>query len=161
MERRHPNVVNLDELPAVEGPRSGAFRSLIRPLGRSTGGQKLGCSFYEVEPGAVAFPFHWHGANDEALIIVSGAGTVRIGPAEIPVRAGDYVAFPAGSEHAHQLRNTGTETLRYYAMSTMIYPEVAGYPDSNKLGVLAPPTRYVFHTDDARDYFDGEPLAKE
>jgi uncharacterized cupin superfamily protein len=164
MERRHPNVVNADELDPQEGPTKGAYRSTYRRLGQSAGAQQIGCSLYEVAPGSIAFPYHWHGSNEEALIVVSGTGTLRLGEAEVAVRGGDFIAFPAGPGQAHQLRNTGTEPLRYYALSTQKDPEVVGYPDSKKVAyftrVGGKPLRALFFEEDGqRDYFDRDPHA--
>jgi uncharacterized cupin superfamily protein len=38
---------------------------------------------------------------------------------------------------AHQIVNTGSEELRYLAVSTQQSPEVAEYPDTGRFGVLA------------------------
>lgn len=164
MERRHPLVANADEVPATEGPVVGTYRSTMVPLGRATGGKKLGCSFYEVPAGAAAFPYHWHSANEEAIIVLSGTGTIRLGDAEVQLRAGDYVAMPTGPQHSHQVRNTGTEPLRYYCVSTKLDPEVVGYPDSRKLGVAyygadGNITRSLFFEEETRGYFDRDPGA--
>ena len=169
MARRHPNVANLDEVEAMDTAKAfnrseadlGVFGAKFRRLADATGGRSIGCSFFEVAPGRTAYPFHWHLANEEALIVVSGEGTLRIGDAEVAVRGGDYVAFPVGLAHAHQLKNTGDEPLRYYCISTLLDPEVCGYPDSKKIGTLSRkgPLRFVFREDDNRDYFDREPLA--
>lgn len=163
MSRRHPNVANLDEVEPVEGPRAGAFRAEMRPLGRAAGNRALGCTHYTVEPGAHAFPHHFHTANEEAVLVLEGTGTLRLGAEEVPVRAGDWIALTTGADHAHQLRNTGAVPLRYVCVSTMVYPEVCGYPDSKKLGLIhrdpAHPLRAVFFEEDARGYFDREPEA--
>lgn len=164
--RRHPNVINLNEAPEAPGLSQGAFRSNIRFLGRQAGGEKLGCSFYEVPVGCAAFPFHWHAANEEALIILSGEGTLRLGEESIQVHAGDYVALLTGTKRAHQLRNTGKDPLRYYCISTLISPEVAGYPDSDKVGALVKEDgAYVlmnaYYREENREYFAREPLATE
>src|SRR5690349_2718095 len=107
MARRHAQIANIDEIDRQEGPRQGTFGSHYRRFGAATGAKQLGASLYEVEPGNAAFPLHWHAANEEAIIIVSGTGTMRIGEERVPVRAGDFVAMPVGSGHAHQLENTG------------------------------------------------------
>ncbi|HLL55447.1 MAG TPA: cupin domain-containing protein [Myxococcaceae bacterium] len=169
MERRHPHVINADEVAPVEGPSKGAYGSSVRMLGRAAGAKQLGCSLYEVAPGKAAFPFHWHMLKEEAIIVLSGTGTLRLGDAQVQVRAGDYVALPVGASCAHQLRNTGSEPLRYYALSTMGDAEVAVYPDSRKLGVLSmmegSQMRVLFHDEDGKQsqeaYFAREPLAEE
>ncbi len=38
---------------------------------------------------------------------------------------------------AHQMRNTSHGDLEYLCVSTMIAPEVAEYPDSGKIGIIA------------------------
>ena len=80
----------------------------------------------------------------------------------VPLRAGDYVAFPVGEETAHQIINSSTGVLRYLCMSTMIEPELVKYPDTNKIGVVAgrapaPVFRAIFRLGgEPVDYWDGE-----
>jgi uncharacterized cupin superfamily protein len=160
--RRHANVVNLDELPAADGPSAGALGARVRWVGAAAGAVKLGCSFTEVEPGKAAWPCHWHAANEEAIVVVEGTGTLRLGEERVEVRAGDYVTLACGV--AHQLINSGTGPLRYWCFSTKLDPEVVGYPDSGKVGFstrAAPggPVRVLARPEASLSYFDGEPLA--
>ncbi|HTE54836.1 MAG TPA: hypothetical protein VK698_28475, partial [Kofleriaceae bacterium] len=93
-------------------------------------------------------------------------GTARIGDASVEIRAGDYLAFPAGNAAAHQTTNTGTGPLRYLCFSTLIATDVIGYPDSGKIGVrhsvVAPDgtrrrlLRTNFRDGTGVDYWDGE-----
>jgi uncharacterized cupin superfamily protein len=164
MERRHPNVVNGDEIEAQPGPTKGRYASRTRRMGQAAGAQQIGCSLYEVAPGAMAFPYHWHGANEEVIIVVSGTGNARIGDTTVPIRSGDFIAFPAGQGHAHQLEANGSEPLRYYCLSTQKDPEVCGYPDSKKIAMFSrvggKPVRVLLHEEDGqRDYFDRDPHA--
>ena len=73
------------------------------------------------------------------------------------MRAGDYIAFPPGPP-GHQIVNRGAGPLRYLALSTMIEPEVAVYPDSKKVGVLSRSQGLasVHRQGDAVDYYEGE-----
>jgi uncharacterized cupin superfamily protein len=165
MGNRHPNVTNLDEMPWNEGSTHGTrigYRD--KWCADEAGGKQLGASFYEVEPGKTAFPHHAHLVNEEAIYVLDGEGTLRLGDQKIPVRAGDYIALLAGLDHPHQLVNTGAATLRYLCMSTRRAPEIAIYPDAGKLGVLggeAIPIREMYFRKDARTgsaaYFEGEP----
>lgn len=142
-----------------------AFRR--KRLAGETVDDDLGCSLYEIPPGKRGWPYHFHTGNAEAIYVLSGTGELR-GPDDERERLepGVYAAFPAGPEGAHQLRNTGEESLRYLAMSTMNEPDVLRYPDSDKVGVMAgePPggdtdarllDRY-FRMDDAVDYWADE-----
>ena len=171
MDRRHPCVVNVEEVPSmdlgqmfgVSPERMGGYGAKVRRLGAAAGAKQIGCSLYEVEPGKAAYPRHWHLANEEAVIVIAGAGTLHVGDAKIEVRAGDYVAMPTGAENAHFLENTGKETLRYYCLSTMNDPEIAGYPDSKKIGFLSRKDgkmlRGLYREEETRDYFDRDPRA--
>jgi uncharacterized cupin superfamily protein len=132
-----------------------AFRR--KRLGMAAGGKGIGVSWFELQPGAKAFPHHYHLANEEAVFVLEGEGVLRLGTEEHRLGAGDYVAFPPGPP-AHQILNRSQAPLRFLAMSTMLDPEIAVYPDSKKLGVLA--RRYgivaVHREGDAVDYYEGE-----
>jgi uncharacterized cupin superfamily protein len=125
-----------------------AFRR--KQLGRAGGSERLGASLYELPPGKRSWPYHYHTGNEEALYVLSGEGTLRVGDeddsSQYPLRAGDYVALPAGPESAHRVSNAddtgdgGTderEPLRYLVFSTMNDPDITVYPDSGKLGLYA------------------------
>jgi uncharacterized cupin superfamily protein len=167
MTRKH--VANLDEVASTEA-RKGSHRYTRKQVGAAAGGRQLGCSHMVLPPGAVSFPFHWHGANEEAIFVIAGRGTLRIGAERVAVRSGDWIAMPCGPEHAHQMVNDSDAPLEYLCVSTMIPVEVWGYPDSHKIGFTAAPPgsgpaeRYVmkFVKDDANvDYYADEPLATE
>jgi uncharacterized cupin superfamily protein len=135
----------------------GGFAFRRKRLGAAAGSKGLGVSWFELQPGRKSFPFHFHLANDEAVFILEGEGVLRLGDEEHRVRAGDYVAFPPGPP-GHQLINRSDGPLRFLAMSTMREPEVAVYPDSKKLGVLARGhgIMSVHRQDDAVDYYQDE-----
>jgi uncharacterized cupin superfamily protein len=159
-------IVHEDEVNWIEQSHGERFSFKRRMLGLATGAEKLGCSLFEVAPGKRAWPFHFHFANEEALYILEGSGTLRLGSEEFAIGKGHFVTFRAGADSPHQLINTGTAALRYICFSTMHSPEVAGYPDSKKIGVIggrapgANPAvnalRKVFRETDAVDYYDGE-----
>jgi uncharacterized cupin superfamily protein len=124
----------------------------------------LGCGAFCVKPGKRAFPKHAHLANDEALYIVSGDGTLTVGDASESLVAGDFTMLPRGADFAHVLVNDGDEDLVYLCMSTMVMPEIVKYPDSGKLGVLASKNFWAdseagvsgFYRPNPVDYWDGE-----
>jgi uncharacterized cupin superfamily protein len=167
MERRHPNVINVEEVE-VFPMQKGRHDMSIRRLGAPAGSQALGAMHITLPPGAISFPMHAHFANEEAIFILSGVGTARIGEARIAVRAGDWVALPTGPAHAHQMVNDSNEALVYLCMSTMHTPEVVLYPESKKIGAsVADPQSPrgfkrlgIFHEKDGTvDYWEGEPDA--
>lgn len=165
MSRRHPRVVNLEEVEPGPSVGQGQIGSERRMLAAAAGGVGLGASHFTLAPGHTAFPHHWHSANEEALFVLEGTGTLRIGAEEVAVRAGDWASFPVGPESAHQLVNTGAGPLKYLCFSTMQSPEVCGYPDSRKVAWFwrpagKPPMRGVFFEEEQHGYYDREPLAE-
>jgi len=64
---------------------------------------------YLVLPGQEQSP-HAHEGSDKVYAVLSGAGFARVGGERIPVRAGQAVFCPAGSEHA--IENVGFEEMR-------------------------------------------------
>lgn len=134
---RHPQVVHLDEVEPSSSQRGERYACTRRALGRAAGGQQLGCSHMVVPPGKRAWPRHWHAANEEAVYVLSGIGTLRLGEEQLPLRPGDYVALPAGGPPAHQVVNTGPVDLIYLVMSTMVATDITVYPDSGKVGLFA------------------------
>lgn len=164
--RRHPNVVHRDEVEPTIVER-GRHRFQRRALGSASGSTQLGGSLMELAPGAVSYPLHFHCANEEAIYVISGQGTARIGDSRVAVRAGDWIALPVGPEHAHQMINDGAEPLVYLVLATDHKCEVIGYPDSKKIAALGgdswerPWVREIKRSGDTLDYWDGEPEAKD
>jgi len=132
-------------------------------LGVAAGGDGLGCSLYELPPGRRGWPYHYHAANEEALYVLSGEGTLRTPGGTQTLEAGDYAAFPATREGAHAVVNDGDEPLCYLIVSEMTDPDVTMYPDSDGLGVYvgsAPGRREerafggYYRQDDDVDFWD-------
>jgi uncharacterized cupin superfamily protein len=166
-ERRHPHVVNLDEVEARKMTHGTRFGAAMKHLGRATAARGIGCTYYEIEPGRTAFPHHFHSINEEAVYVLEGEGTQRIGDEEVPVRAGDFITHRTGPAHAHQLVNTGKTPLRYLCFSTLSAAEVVGYPDSKKLAAASAASyeeamsgkhwvRIIVRDDVGVGYYDGE-----
>lgn len=160
--RRHPNVVNIAELKPGGFSKGSRFALQNRPLGRATGARGIGCSWYEVPPGKTAFPNHYHCANEEAIYVLEGSGMLHIGADQVAVGPGDYMTFPVGPAHTHQLLNTGETPLRYLCMATMIPTEVVGYPNSKKIGAMGfsatgeQMVRIIVKESSVVDYYEGE-----
>jgi len=143
MTRPILNVDDVEYAPrpagfAAKGAAAAHFDARTGQVGSRIGAQKLGYNITAVPPGKAAFPFHSHRVNEEMFMVLQGTGELRIGAEKFGIRRGDIIACPPGGpETAHQIRNTGTEELRYLAVSTLMTPEIAEYPDSGKFGVFA------------------------
>lgn len=152
--------------PEFEDHEREGFSYRRARLGRAAGSQRLGASLFEVPPGQATFPYHWHGANEEMLIVVSGRPSLRTPDGWRELVEGEVVAFPTGPDGAHQIQNRSDEPVRLLVVSEMNAPEVSGYPDTDKIGAFTRPPGSpadpdelfgFFHGEDQVDYWDGEP----
>jgi uncharacterized cupin superfamily protein len=156
-------VPNVFEPEFDDAEERAGFMSRQAQLGRQAHAKRLGASLYELPPGQTTFPYHWHVANEEMLIVLRGAVDLRGPDGWRAVDEGEVVAFPRGERGAHQMRNRGDDAVRFLVISEMRGPEVVVYPDSGKVGAreLAPGApgdalRLNFRADDAVDYWEGE-----
>ncbi|ELY43670.1 cupin domain-containing protein [Natronorubrum sulfidifaciens] len=143
----------------------GEMRVRRKQLGEQTDGDELGCSLYELPAGHESWPYHYHTANEEAMYVLAGRGTLRLADEPHSLTAGDYVSFPADETGGHKVINDSDAPLRYLVVSTMNEPDVTIYPDSEKLGVFVgtPPggraerSLHGYYPIDADvDYWEGE-----
>jgi uncharacterized cupin superfamily protein len=121
-------------------------------------GQTLGMRLYELPPGQTQALYHFHHGNEEAVVVLSGAPTLRTPEGERALAPGDVMFFPSGPEGAHQLYNERNGPARYLIAASHVSPEVVEYPDSGKVLALSRlgPLWTMHRREDAVDYFDGE-----
>jgi uncharacterized cupin superfamily protein len=139
-----------DDEPPGYRKRAASFGPLI-------GGERLGGTVYEVDPGDRVWPYHYEGVEEEWLLVLTGTPTLRDPDGEHALAAGDLVCFPPGPEGGHQVINRSESVARIVMFSTVPQPDVSisVYPDSNKVGVWPWPGKRLRTTDDL-DYWDGE-----
>ena len=154
-------TVNLGR-PEFDEPREQeGFRVRRARIGYQLGTERLGASLWDVPPGEAAYPYHFHLAEEELIVVVAGSPSLR-GPAGWRELAeGDVVSFPRGEGGAHQIVNRTEETVQFLALSTNGDPDIVLYPDSDKLGASerlprGGGLRHFFRIGDAVDYYDGE-----
>jgi uncharacterized cupin superfamily protein len=128
------------------------FRARHRGLGPLLGGELIGASVYELDPGERLGPYHYEIGNEECLLVLAGTPTLRHPEGRDVLAVGDMVVFPEGSDGAHQLINESAAVTRVVILSTMREPYGCAYPDSGKLSTLGG----VFRIAEAVDYWDGE-----
>ncbi len=104
---------------------------LSRSLGDAVGLGHIGVHWVEVEPGRDATEYHMHYHEEECVFVVAGQGTARIDGEEYPVGAGDFLGLPRGRV-AHNIHNSGSETLVLLVMGQRLEQDVADYPDRGK-----------------------------
>lgn len=103
-------------------------------VGHHIGGELIGASLAEVEPGNKLWPYHTHHANEEWVIVLRGEPTLRTPEGEQVLKEGDVVAFRRGREGAHQIVNRTDAPVRVLMLSSMIAPDVVEYLDTGKVG---------------------------
>jgi uncharacterized cupin superfamily protein len=107
-----------------------------KQLGAAAGGEELGTSLYELDPGKRTWPRHYHAGNEEAVYVLAGELTLWLGTGESEdgddtgetehrLDPGHYAALPSGPAHAHEVAARGDETARFLVVSTMNEPDLS------------------------------------
>ncbi len=146
-----------------EGERPEGFRSRRARIGYELGSELIGCSLWELPAGEAAYPYHFHYADEELVIVLTGRPTLRTPEGVRELEEGEALRFPLGEEGAHQIINRSEESVTLLAVSSHGRPDVVVYPDSDKIGVgerlpRGGGLRAFFKRDDGVGYFDGESL---
>ena len=137
------------------------FNAKRARLGRQAGAQRLGLSFWEVEPGEAAYPYHVHLTEEEIVVVLEGRPSMRTADGWIELEEGDVLSFLAGEAGAHQLVNRSDAVVRFLAISTGGAPDIVIQPDSGKVGAFerrpdGGGMRLWFREGDAVGYYEGE-----
>ncbi len=102
-------------------------------VGHHIGGELIGASMSEVEPGNKLWPYHTHHANEEWVIVLRGEPTLRTPEGDQVLKEGDVVCFPRGNDGAHQITNGTDSPIRVLMLSSMIGPDIIQYLDTGKV----------------------------
>ena len=155
-------IMNLDEVAFDDVEENGKYTSSRGRIGTLIGTRKLGYNLTVVPPGKAQCPFHCHHGEEEMFLILEGEGELRFGDQRYPIRKHDVIACPQGGpEVAHQIINTGTTTMRYFALSTMSEVDTCEYPDSGKIQIVTGQSpgsgvHKMFRAENTVDYYDRE-----
>ncbi len=141
--------------------RPEGFRSRRARIGYELGTELIGASLWEVPPGEAAYPYHFHYADEELVIVLSGRLSLRTPGGVRELQEGEVMRFPLAEEGAHQIINRTDTIATFLAISSHGRPDVVVYPDSEKIGVgerlpHGGGLRAFFRQEDAVGYFDGE-----
>ena len=153
-------AVNINR-PVFDEPRDyEGFSCLRARIGRQVATDKLGLSLFEVPPGQAAYPYHWHVAEEELIMVMSGRPSLRTRDGWRDLEPGEVVGFRVGEQGAHQLVNRTQETVRFLAFSSQ-EPDIIVRPDSGTIGLAERRPEggglaYYFRIADAIGYIEGE-----
>jgi uncharacterized cupin superfamily protein len=154
-------MANIRTADFQEREAPAGFRSRRARIGSELGMESIGASIWEIPPGEAAYPYHFHLADEELVIVLSGRPSLRTPDGMRDLEEGDAVRFPLGEEGAHQLLNRTQEVVRFLAVSNSGRPDIVVYPDSDKVRAaerlpVGDGFSASFHRRDAVDYWDGE-----
>jgi uncharacterized cupin superfamily protein len=110
------------------------FHARRARIGRQLGTERVGVSLWHLPAGQVAYPYHFHLAEEEVLVLLEGSLALRSPEGWRRMRRGDVVRFPPGADGAHQLANDTDADARFLVVSTHGQPDVVLYPDEGKIG---------------------------
>lgn len=144
------NAITVDLEPWPGAPPG--FRARRRGLGGLLGGELIGASVYELDPGERGGAYHYELGREEALLVLSGTPTLRYPEGRERLAPGDFVAFRDEPAGAHQLINESQELVRYVMFSANREPFSVVYPDSGKVSTIMG----TFRISDSVNYWDGE-----
>jgi uncharacterized cupin superfamily protein len=154
-------VANVND-PLFDELRDHAgFRCRRARLSRQAGSERLGLSLWELPPGEAAYPYHYHLAEEELVLVLEGRPSLRSPEGWRELEQGEVVPFLRGEQGAHQLVNRTKDVVRFLAFSTNGEPDIVIRPDSDTLGAYERRPDggglwAIFRSADTVDYYDGE-----
>lgn len=110
---RPSTVVHVWDVPGERRPRwtpAAGVGAVVRQVSDAVGLTHMGVHLRTIESGMAGTNRHFHTVEEEWVYVLSGRGTVRIGPHRIAIRAGSFVGFPPGPRPHHFLAQ-GDEPL--------------------------------------------------
>ncbi len=105
-----------------------AGRSSLR-LGEAAGLTQFGVNLVSLQPGARSSLRHWHMAEDEFVMVVSGALIMEQDEGDYPMAPGDCAGWRAGDRNGHSFRNDSGEVASFLVVGSKAPREVATYCD--------------------------------
>src|SRR6266700_4046369 len=127
-------------------------------VGQRIGGELIGATMSEVEPGNRLWPYHTHYLNEEWVIVLRGEPTLRTPEGEQVLKEGDVVCFPRGRDGAHQIINRTDSPIRVLLLSSMVMPDIVEYLDTDKVFVRSAAGEPIMlaRPGPTVEYWDGE-----
>ena len=150
------NKINVEEAHWRKDPAPDATAEVSSwtDLDFEIGAEKLGYRVARMPVGEVYCPLHWHAAEEEFFYVIEGNPSLRTPRGTVPLRKGDFVAFPTRPSGAHKLVNDGDGPCEVLMVANVDQGDICYYPDSRKL--LIEPSGLILRDHPALDYYDGE-----
>ena len=104
-----------------------------RILGDLGGLSQFGVHIERLPPGSTSSLRHWHGTEDEFILMLSGEVILHENAGETRLVAGDAAAWPAGVPNGHCLENRSAAPASYLTLGTRNRADVIHYPDHDRI----------------------------
>jgi uncharacterized cupin superfamily protein len=128
----------------VTGAHPGPYRYQL--LSDPGGLSQFGAFVEELPPGSASGHRHWHEAEDEMILMLSGE-VVLCEDIETPLGAGDVAAWPAGHPLGHCLVNRSDAPARYLVIGTRNLRDTIHYSDHDLITHKDGTARRYTHAD--------------
>ena len=150
-------MLNINQPEFNDSRNQPGFQARRAKIGHQAGAVKTGLSYWEVDPGQAAYPYHAHLTEEEIIVVLEGRPSLRTPDGWRELEPGEVVVFPTGEHGAHQLVNKSDELVRFLAFSNSGEPEIVIQMDVGKYGVRdgGSQTTEWFRKQDAVGYFEG------
>jgi uncharacterized cupin superfamily protein len=110
----------------IIGAHPGPYRYQL--LSDPGGLSQFGAFLEELPSGSNSGHRHWHEAEDEMIVMLSGE-VVLVEDSETTLRAGDVACWPAGHPVGHRLDNRSDAPARYLVIGTRSARDRIHYTD--------------------------------
>lgn len=100
-----------------------------RRLAPAAGLTRMGASHVVLKPGGWSSQRHWHEAEDEMVIMLSGEAVLVEDEGETLMRPGDIAAWAAGVRNGHHLINRSDSDCVFIAIGVGDRSKGGGYSD--------------------------------
>lgn len=125
----------ISEVPWNDFARGERFGMRYQHLSSFGGGTQISISNEVLPPGKQANQAHYHLLEEEHLLVLEGALTLRLGERTHLMQAGDYVCFPAGQKVGHSIFNHTDAPCRYLIIGNPNPHDVAVHTDTGRVSV--------------------------
>jgi uncharacterized cupin superfamily protein len=116
--------------PVIKAGQFAGFHE--RQVGKAAGMTQFGVNHVTLEPGSISSLRHWHEAEDEFVLVLSGRLILVDDNGEHDLAEGDFAGFPAGIANGHHLCNRSDAPASFLAVGSRKPGEdTVHYPDDN------------------------------
>jgi uncharacterized cupin superfamily protein len=143
----------IEVVPWEEFNRGKRFGMRYQHLSSFGGATQISVSNEMLAPGRQANQPHYHLLEEEHVLVLEGALTLRLGEKSYVMSAGHYVCFPAGQKVGHSLFNHTQSPCRYLIIGNPQPHDVAVHTETGRVSVKLMGEGY--RSSAAMDYWEG------